>query len=122
MKSVKYPNIPSAIMPIPHSKQLPVPVPPTTWSLDSEEDTGEADVHTDPDDDENEDLHFLGGTTEPPKINQAEFNDLVRDLNLSKEQAQLLTSRLKGWNLLEKGTKICYYCQRQHEFQHLFSL
>jgi hypothetical protein len=45
-----------------------------------------------------------------------------RDLNLSKGQAETLASRLKGWNLLEKGTKICYYPQRQHEFQHLFSL
>jgi hypothetical protein len=56
-KSVKYPNIPSAIRPIPHSKQLPVPVPvpPTTWSLDSDDDTGEADVQTDPGDEENED-------------------------------------------------------------------
>jgi hypothetical protein len=40
---------------------------------------------------------------------------------LSKRQAELSSPRLKGWNLLEKGTKICYYCQRQHEFQHLFS-
>jgi hypothetical protein len=41
---------------------------------------------------------------------------------LSKWQAELLASRLKGWNLLEKGTKICYYRQGQHKFQHLFSL
>jgi hypothetical protein len=41
---------------------------------------------------------------------------------LSKGQSELLASRVKGWNLLEKGTKICYYRQRQHEFQHLFSL
>jgi hypothetical protein len=60
--------------------------------------------------------------TEHHKINQAKLNDLVHDLNLLKGQAELLASRLKGWNLLEKGTKINYYCQRQHEFQHLFSL
>jgi hypothetical protein len=100
-KSVKYPNIPSAIRTILHSKQLPVLVPPTTWSLDPEEDTVEADVQTDPGDEENEDLDFLGGTTEPYKINQAELNNLVRDLNLSKGQAELLASRVKGWNLLE---------------------
>jgi hypothetical protein len=105
-KSVKYPNIPSATRPISHSKKLPVSVPRTTWRLDSEEDRGEADVQTDPGDEENEDLDFLGGTTEPHKINQAELNDLVRDLNLSKGQAELLASRLKGWNLLEKGTKM----------------
>jgi hypothetical protein len=118
-KSVKYPNIPSAIRPIPHSKQLTVPR--TTWSLDSEEDRGEADVQTDPGDKENEDLDFLGGTTEPHKINQAELNDLVRDLNLSKGQAGFLVLRLKSWNLLEKDTKYDHR-QRQHEFQHMFSL
>jgi hypothetical protein len=67
-KSVKYPNIPSAIRPISHSKQLPVPVPPTTWSLDSEEDTGEADVQTDPGDEENEDSDFLPGIVKSPNM------------------------------------------------------
>ena len=28
---------------------------------------------------------------------------------------------MKEWNLLEKGTKICSFRERQHEFQHLFS-
>jgi hypothetical protein len=41
---------------------------------------------------------------------------------LSKGQEELLASRLKSWNVLEKGTKICYYRQRQHEFQHMISL
>jgi hypothetical protein len=49
-KSVKYPNIPSAIRPISHSKELPVPVTRTTRSLDSEEDRSEANVQTDPGD------------------------------------------------------------------------
>ena len=51
----------------------------------------------------------------------ANLNDLVRDLNLSKNQAEMLSSKLKEWNLLEKGTKICSIRERQHEFQHLFS-
>jgi hypothetical protein len=33
---------------------------------------------------------------------QSELNDLVHDLNLSKAQAELLGSRLKEWNLLQK--------------------
>jgi hypothetical protein len=37
----------------------------------------------------------------PHLIAQSELNDLVRDLNLSKAQAELLVSRLKQWNLLE---------------------
>lgn len=34
--TVKYPNIPSAIRPVPHSPQLPIPVPPKTWELDED--------------------------------------------------------------------------------------
>ena len=33
-----------------------------------------------------------------------ELNDLVRDLKLSKINAELLGSRLKGWNLLRHDT------------------
>ena len=33
----------------------------------------------------------------------------------------MLSSRLKEWNILEKGKKICSFHERQHEFQHFFS-
>ena len=33
----------------------------------------------------------------------------------------MLSSSLKEWNILEKGTKIRSFRERQHEFQHLFS-
>jgi hypothetical protein len=35
IKRLPYPNIPSAIRPIPHSIELPVPVPPSTPSISS---------------------------------------------------------------------------------------
>jgi hypothetical protein len=35
-KKIEYPNIPSAIIPVSHSDDLPVPVPPQTWSLEEE--------------------------------------------------------------------------------------
>jgi hypothetical protein len=41
-------------------------------------------------------------------ISQFEPNDLVRDLDLSKSQADLLVSHLKGWNLLQKLVKVPY--------------
>jgi hypothetical protein len=50
--------------------------------------------------------NFLGGTTEPHKINQAGVNNVVRDQNLTKGQAELLASRQKDWNLLQGGTKM----------------
>ena len=46
---------------------------------------------------------------EPDLISQAELNDLVRDLKLTKTQAEILSSRFQGWNLLQPGTKIISY-------------
>ena len=41
-------------------------------------------------------------------ILQSELDDLGRDLNLLKIQAELLTSCLQGWNLLQQGVKMSY--------------
>jgi len=45
----------------------------------------------------------------PHLITQEELNDLVRDLSLSKEKAEILGSRLQEWNLLQEGTKISHF-------------
>ncbi|KAK2578846.1 hypothetical protein KPH14_012201 [Odynerus spinipes] len=45
-------------------------------------------------------------------INQAELNDLVRDLNLTKDKAELLVSRLQGWNLLSSDVKLSVFRNR----------
>jgi len=65
------------------------------------------------------DSTFAGAcsSNEPHQLNQGDLNDIVRDLNLSKKQAEL-GSRLKGWNLL---TKVCLYRERQEEFKYFFS-
>jgi hypothetical protein len=47
---------------------------------------------------------------------QAELNDLVRDLALSKESAELLGSRLKEKNLLSGGTTFSWFRHREAEF------
>lgn len=39
-------------------------------------------------------------------ITQADFNDLARDLNLSKRNTEILGSRLKQWNLVSQDFKI----------------
>jgi hypothetical protein len=52
---------------------------------------------------------------------QGKLNDLVRDLKLSKKQNELLISRLTGWNLHQKGTKVCFFRNRQEEFQGIYS-
>jgi hypothetical protein len=37
------------------------------------------------------------------KITEGELNDLIRDLELPKNKAALLASRLQQWNLLHHG-------------------
>jgi hypothetical protein len=56
-------------------------------------------------------------SSEPHLLTQWDLNDLVRDLNLSKKR---LTSWLKGWNLLQQGTKVCFFRNRQDEFKSFF--
>ncbi|XP_073533089.1 uncharacterized protein [Phyllobates terribilis] len=96
--TLQYPNLPSAIRPVPHTEKLPVPKAPETFSVESsEEEEGawchEASSSHDPD--------FLSATsTEPHLITQSDLNDLVSDLDLPKIKAELLGSRLQQWNLL----------------------
>jgi len=42
-------------------------------------------------------------------------------LNLSKKQAELLGSRLKGRNILRQDDKVCFYRGRHEEFKDFFS-
>jgi len=81
---IYYPNIPSAIRPVPHGEDLPMSEPQKEYNLNSEmeeEDTEKTGSHkekpTDPD--------FQGPASESPrKLTQNELNDLVRDLELPK--------------------------------------
>jgi hypothetical protein len=60
-------------------------------------------------------------SNEPHLISRGELNDLVRDLNLSKSQAEFLGSRLQGWNLLQKNTNILIFCYQQKDTAQYFS-
>jgi hypothetical protein len=59
-------------------------------------------------------------SNEPYLLTQGDLNDSGCDLNLSKKQAELLGSGLKGWNLLRQDTKVCFYHGRHEEFKEFF--
>jgi len=59
--------------------------------------------------------------TLPQKFSQDELSDLGRELGLSKEAHELLASRLKEKNVLEKGVKITVYRNREQQFRPFFS-
>ena len=90
---IEYPNILSAILPVPHNDELPISEPREIDLLcsDDAESSEECSV-SEPCTSRNEKLSI---TTEPHLINERELNDLVRDLDLPKVIAELLDSRLK---------------------------
>ncbi len=63
----------------------------------------------------------VSSSNEPHLLTEGELNDIVRDLKLSKKQAELLGSRLNGWNVLREDTKVCLYRGRHDEFKDFFS-
>ena len=49
------------------------------------------------------------------------MNDLVRDLYLSKSQSELLTSRLKQWNLVDEDVRITSFRKRSSRLTSFFA-
>ena len=111
-KKILYPSLPSAIRPVAHSDQLPVPKPPVTLPKTSAE-SSQSSCNSEFEDESN--------TNCPHLITQQELNDLVRDLNLPKSKSELLGSWLQQWNLLAPGTKVTVYRRRSELFSTLFS-
>ena len=57
----------------------------------------------------------------PQLFDQKELNALIRDLNLSKNEAEIMAFRLKKRILLEKGVKISLYRNREKDLATYFS-
>ena len=103
---VTYPNLCSAIRPVPHSEELPVPVFESLPQLESSFSSEEEDVSTDND-------NILADNNFPRLFY---LIDLARALNLSKESSELMTSKLKEKNHLKKGTFISFCWKYYAEF------
>jgi hypothetical protein len=52
---------------------------------------------------------------QPHLIQQSELNDIVHDLKPSKQQAELLVSRLLQWKLLANKIRISTYWKRHEQ-------
>lgn len=112
-QKIVYAKCKSATMPISHSDSLPVPMTPNEAVKKLETDDAALN-DSDPDyipEDDPHDVHL---------VDQSELNDLVRDLGLSKEKAELLASRCRQWNWLKDGTKVTYYRDRTKPLMKFF--
>ncbi|KAI6653050.1 hypothetical protein LOD99_3886 [Oopsacas minuta] len=56
------------------------------------------------------------------QFNQSELNDLVRDLDLSKQAAELLTSRLKEKQLQDRSVMVSFFRKREELLLPYFSV
>ena len=95
------PDIP--VRPVPHGPDIPVPTSPLPQT--------EIFSRSYAKDDE---VHSSSGTEIKISqlLNQSELNNLVRDLDFTKEKRELLGTRLKK-TLLDPGTN--FYCCGNHE-------
>ena len=115
--NIKYPDLPSAIRPIPHSADLPPPLFTSLPELVDEpvSSTSEGSSLED-------DCYNPLADQSPILITPAFLNDLVRDLNLPKESAELLGSRLQHNNLLAPNRTYSWYRRREKDLVQYFSM
>ena len=96
---------------------ISVPEPPKEFTINSDEDEGESTSGS-PEPPASTEPHVSHGRSSVPQphiLTQDELNVLVRDLELSKSKAELLGSRLKQLNLLEKNVRISSLCIRHQQ-------
>jgi len=122
-RTVNYPNISSAIRPVPHTEDLPFPVPPQQYILVSDDEPTENQEKT-PQRSTATDADFTAGLqfNEFHRITQEGLNYLIRDLDLPKNKAELLDSRLQQWNLLKENVRISVYRKRHEDLVQFFKM
>ena len=117
--AIVHPSVLPSIAPVPHSDQLPVPIPTRC------QDRVSADESTTDEDDITIDDYVLNSNLEEKKPyypNQKDLNDLIRDLGLTKSNAEFLTSRPKQWNLLDDSVQITAQRKRHQSFSSFFTM
>ena len=115
-QSISYPSIPSAIRPVPHSDEF---LPPVFNGFASSEDEIEVEdermeYEYKTTDTESEDFSTESQKATPQQFNQSELNDLIRDLDLSKQAAEILASRFNETHVLHSSAKVSYFRRDEH--------
>ena len=113
-----YPTCKSALRPGPHCSDISVPSPP---SGDVEPVLSDEPSCSDESEDTEIDPSFKD-KSKPLFTNQERLNDLVQDLYLPKVKAEILGSRLQQWNLLQEGTTIFSFRQRNKSLSSYYAI
>ena len=121
-QKIVYPNLDSGIRPVPHHASLPVPVPRIDGldSIGEEESGGDNARASGGEQDHADDDYTPSAEKAWETFTQAELNDLIRELFLSKEKVELLGSSLKQKHLLATCVKVCQYKKDNHDLAAFF--
>ena len=104
-----YPNIPSDLRSVLHGEGISVPEPPKEYTIDSDDENKGKSTSGSPEPPASTEPHVSHGRSSAPQphtLTQDELSNLVRGLELSRSKRDLLGSRFKQWNLLEKNVRI----------------
>ena len=110
---IQYPNLDSAIRPVLYADDDTRPVFTELASLESDGEGSNVHDVAEQSSERNSGSDFELLSTELQTFSQAELNDLVRDLGLSKKLSELLASRLKEKYLLKAETKVTFFRDRE---------
>lgn len=117
--NIKYPDVSSVTKPLTYEDENILPhVPPSHHRV--VDDLCDLEDSTDETHEKYDKSYLPDEEIKSGQFTQTELNDLVRDLNLSKESAELLGSRLKEKNMLDKDTTYYWYRSREKEFCEYF--
>lgn len=115
---IRYANVNSVSKPVPHSEVRLVTRRDKYENMSSNYVSSISSMHCDSLKDE-----ILEEDDDSPQlVTQGKLNDLVRDLNLCKQKAEILGSRLQQWNLLHASTRISFYRHRHIDFKEYFEM
>ena len=119
---ISYPNLDSAPRPVPHDASMPAPLPPKngldTLADEFEEDSDEGST---PDPKDSTDSEYdPEESSKPILFSQKRLNNLIRDLAISKQKAELLASRLQENNLLHADVVVTHHRKRNMDLSTVF--
>jgi hypothetical protein len=108
---MEYPNIPSALRPVPRDDSMPVPEPPYNYNLDSETESEEASPDAGPSTREDQDF------AQSHLITQAVMNDLVRDWTSPQPRLSYLDHGVRSGTFYKRTRKSNFVGRRSRTLQ-----
>lgn len=119
---IQYPNVSSVTPAVPLNVSVNEDLSDNIDLNDAVDETCEQDECNDFDEgNDSDESDDSDENTKKYCFNQQELSDLVRDLGLSKENSEILASRLKEKHVLAPKTKISFYRNRDTHFRKFFS-